>query len=584
MILGGTLIIPTQGIHATEMSAAQTTNQGWVTDNGGEIINNADSTMIFKGGTFDSESNSCPGTYTNANEQRLENGNIVQSVYVYINPSDMAVGEKVGLSASLNGTDGGYKTEQGIVYYAGLDGKVHFDMFGGKYDFGSITEAGIYKLEFRFTVGVDNKVFADFTAYKGENIAVQSELRDLGVTKDQISTSGYLWFLDISVKDGIRVGMPNFDNVEEQAAPTLLPSDWVAGEGYGSVETVKDYMAVLKGDETLNSDNSHTGPYVNTKGGEIVKNGSAVVDEVHVYIDPAEMVQSEKFALTSSLNNKNNEYVDELLVLFQKVNNETVRVTSNMDKSFDYSINEAGLYTLKYSYIPGDLNIAGNFSIWKDGEKVASTINIIMPNATVENTSGRRSVWFSDISVENGLEVYSVTKADYTEVDEAIAKVPGDLSKYTEESVKALQEALDSVVRDLSILDQDVVDGYAAAIKTAINTLEERPSIPWTDLEPSEPAVPLTPLEPSKPIEKPQTPSEPTTPTDPVKPITPITPETPAADDETKTPVSSEKSADEEDKTPDTGTYSNVLLLGFTFIISAIGFVGSILFKRRHQN
>ena len=109
-------------------------------------------------------------------------------------------------------------------------------------------------------------------------------------------------------------------------------------------------------------------------------------------------------------------------------------------------------------------------------------------------------------------------------------------------------------------------------------------SIPWTDLEPSEPAVPLTPLEPSQPIEKPQTPEEPTTPTDPVKPITPITPETPAADDETKTPVSSEKSTDEEDKTPDTGTYSNVLLLGFTFIVSAFGFVGSILFKRRHQN
>ena len=109
-------------------------------------------------------------------------------------------------------------------------------------------------------------------------------------------------------------------------------------------------------------------------------------------------------------------------------------------------------------------------------------------------------------------------------------------------------------------------------------------SIPWTDLEPSEPAVPLTPLEPSKPIEKPQSPEEPTTPTDPVKPITPITPETPAADDETKTPASSEKSTDEEDKTPDTGTYSNVLLLGFTFIVSAIGMVGTILFKRRHQN
>ena len=62
--------------------------------------------------------------------------------------------------------------------------------------------------------------------------------------------------------------------------------------------------------------------------------------------------------------------------------------------------------------------------------------------------------------------------ADYSKVDAAIAKVPADLSIYTEESVAALNEALNAVNRDLDITKQSEVDKMAAAIKKAIANLK----------------------------------------------------------------------------------------------------------------
>ena len=57
--------------------------------------------------------------------------------------------------------------------------------------------------------------------------------------------------------------------------------------------------------------------------------------------------------------------------------------------------------------------------------------------------------------------------ADYTQVDSEIAKIPSDLTVYTDETVKALNDAVNAVDRSLSKSEQATVDGYAVAIKTA---------------------------------------------------------------------------------------------------------------------
>ena len=61
--------------------------------------------------------------------------------------------------------------------------------------------------------------------------------------------------------------------------------------------------------------------------------------------------------------------------------------------------------------------------------------------------------------------------ADYTAVDEAIKAIPSDLSVYTDETVKAVNEAKDAVVRDKNITEQAAVDAMAKAINDAVAKL-----------------------------------------------------------------------------------------------------------------
>ena len=64
-----------------------------------------------------------------------------------------------------------------------------------------------------------------------------------------------------------------------------------------------------------------------------------------------------------------------------------------------------------------------------------------------------------------------IRPADYTKVDEAIAKIPTDLSVYTDESVKVLNDATAAVIRNKRVTEQAVVDGYADAINKAVEGL-----------------------------------------------------------------------------------------------------------------
>ncbi len=94
-------------------------------------------------------------------------------------------------------------------------------------------------------------------------------------------------------------------------------------------------------------------------------------------------------------------------------------------------------------------------------------------------------------ALDSAIEAVEYLPADYTAVDEAIAKVPADLSIYTDESVKALNDAIEAVVEGKNITEQETVDGYAKAIEDAIAALVENPkgsiggtlAIPGADVE-----------------------------------------------------------------------------------------------------
>ena len=67
-------------------------------------------------------------------------------------------------------------------------------------------------------------------------------------------------------------------------------------------------------------------------------------------------------------------------------------------------------------------------------------------------------------------------EADYTAVSTAIEKANKiDRSKYTEESLKALDDAIAAVEKGLKESEQNRVDAMAAAIEKALNELVEKP-------------------------------------------------------------------------------------------------------------
>lgn len=74
-----------------------------------------------------------------------------------------------------------------------------------------------------------------------------------------------------------------------------------------------------------------------------------------------------------------------------------------------------------------------------------------------------------DLDEQNKTEIY----ANYSKIDELLKTIPTDLSKYTEASVKVLNDAKAGIVRDLNVAEQARVDEMAATLEKAIKGLEE---------------------------------------------------------------------------------------------------------------
>ena len=67
-------------------------------------------------------------------------------------------------------------------------------------------------------------------------------------------------------------------------------------------------------------------------------------------------------------------------------------------------------------------------------------------------------------------------QADYSAVDAALAKIPADLTAYTDESIETLSTATEAVIRGKVIAKQADVDAMAKSIEDAIVELVKKPS------------------------------------------------------------------------------------------------------------
>ena len=129
---------------------------------------------------------------------------------------------------------------------------------------------------------------------------------------------------------------------------------------------------------------------------------------------------------------------------------------------------------------------------YKDFTAVESAVNTIDRS---KNITQQAEVNAMAQAIEDAINALAYKDADYTKVDEAIAKAEKlDKSKYKD--FTAVESAIKAVVRGKNITEQSEVDAMAKAIEDAINGLEEKPVSKPASKTPSK-TPPKTPSKPS---------------------------------------------------------------------------------------
>lgn len=109
---------------------------------------------------------------------------------------------------------------------------------------------------------------------------------------------------------------------------------------------------------------------------------------------------------------------------------------------------------------------------YKDFSAVEAAINTVVRD---KNITEQGEVDAMAQAIENAITALQYKDADYTKVDEAIAKANA-LNKDAYTDFTAVETAINAVVRDKNITEQDEVDAMAKAIENAITALVEKPT------------------------------------------------------------------------------------------------------------
>lgn len=120
---------------------------------------------------------------------------------------------------------------------------------------------------------------------------------------------------------------------------------------------------------------------------------------------------------------------------------------------------------LETVYLPYSTDSVYSF-YWKRGSYLDRDITLTV-KAGFEQVC---QIWYFEY-VEDGELLLRLNTGDYTGVEKAIDAIPSDLSMYTEDSVKALRDTVDSVNWEIHRSKQNEIDAIAAGILDATNAL-----------------------------------------------------------------------------------------------------------------
>ena len=150
----------------------------------------------------------------------------------------------------------------------------------------------------------------------------------------------------------------------------------------------------------------------------------------------------------------------------------------------------------KLVYKPGDYtavdtainNIPDDLSVYT--EDTVATVNAAV-NAVVRDKDMSEQDIINEYAqaINDAVEALEYRSADYAKVDNAIQTVPSDLSLYTDETVKAVNDAIRAVEENKKITEQEAVDAFAKAIEDAVAALTYR-NADYTNVEKALESVP----------------------------------------------------------------------------------------------
>ena len=136
------------------------------------------------------------------------------------------------------------------------------------------------------------------------------------------------------------------------------------------------------------------------------------------------------------------------------------------------------VYPVSFVVTPDGLT---NVVVKVNGQEVTGSVSLEAGTYPVEVTADNCKAYSDNITITSDTATHTQTiamtylPADYTKVDEAIAKANA-LNKDNYKDFTAVEAAINAVVRDKNITEQDEVDAMAKAIEDAMAALVEKPT------------------------------------------------------------------------------------------------------------
>ena len=206
---------------------------------------------------------------------------------------------------------------------------------------------------------------------------------------------------------------------------------------------------------------------------------------------------------------------------------------------------------------------------YKDFSAVEAAINTVVRD---KNITEQGEVDAMAQAIENAITALQYKDADYTKVDEAIAKANA-LNKDAYTDFTAVEEAIHAVVRDKNITEQDKVDAMAKAIEDAMAALVEKPTEVPTETPTAAPSTSPTEAPTATPTATPT--AAPSTSPTAVPTATPTV-------KPTATPTPAPKA---DPNNPKTGSSNLPVVFGSAALVLSGGALAAVLIykKKRHE-